>query len=742
MTKEEIKKIILEKYPDIEFKNMYFLNEKMIEEFSLDVVALKLSQLDNEHAFKLVFKLDIFSTSSCIKDMIKYIVVNNIDYFSDDIVNINADGNIIKEYVRLYRLNDFDIQCLKTIEKLNIENNKDKDYRFLNFDINYYNELIIIQKLYKEGKIKYNDILPFIEFTFELLKNNVIREIGNYDVKYDNYINEVISHLLVGNISPNNFYDSMNNYNRINNLLIVSKFGKLMYMLANNPINLVFSINGKQIRNIYNEFCNINGLDKIKEIFTEEELMTIFISMSSLLGSDNVIKIIRHLPKDDIKIRRLFNAFKKIDLSKIKVDNKKILYNTNFINFFMGNNLNEPNSLLNLIYDGKTILSDKLESIYAYWDILDNRYKLQPLKTRLAFLEENLNTTNVMLNPDEYKLEGEIINSYYDNKKFQNLKSLDLIEEIRRVYAMMKHNYQKTIPYVNGEYDGFYYETILAGDPSLFMMGSSTDNCFKIGGDADNFVKYCAADVNGRVLAIKDKKGSVVAMAPMVRNGNLIICNSIESNMVKNETFMKKMFEVLEAAGNRILSISNREELMQDSIKALVVGGYKNEISKFGKYMAVTYGDINENCLLPLEQGLYVNMGSFDYTNYIISSVDNLELRMLRSFYPNIRYEDPRKEVLEVEKEYIDDNVKKIISSIYYEKHQKILDFTNVLQVVFNEDWFILVDNNYNIISCIVSTDPRAVLEYKEYLSLTSEYVSHYDSEGHIKDDAKYNYGR
>ena len=513
-------------------------------------------------------------------------------------------------------------------------------------------------------------------------------------------------------------------------------------MLANNPIEIISSINSKQMRNIYNDFSNTKGLEKIKDIFTKEELMAIFISMSVLLGNDNVVKIVRHLPKDDVKVRRLFNAFRKIDLSKIKVEDRKIIYNKDFINFFMGDNLEEPNSLLNLIYEGKTILSDKLEEIYAYWDILENRYRLQPLKTKLAFFEESFNTTSVVLNPSEYKLEGKIINSYLDNKKFQNLKNLDLIEEVRKVYSGMKHNYQKTIPYVNGKFGDFYYETLLANDPSLFIMGSSTDNCFKIGGDADSFVKYCAEDVNGRVLAIKDKRNSVVAMVPMVRNGNLIICNSIESNMVRNETFMKKMFEVLEEAGNKIIDISNNEEQGQDSIKAIVVGGYKNEVSRFGKYRAITYGDINENYLLPLKSGLYVNMGSFDYANYIISSVEDLDLSLLRSFYPSVRYDDPRMGVLEIEKEFIDENVKKVISSIYYEKYREILDVTGIIQVIFNEDWFILVDNNYNIISCIVSNDPRAVLEYNEYLALTKEYVSHYDNEGHIKDEAKYNYGR
>ena len=44
----------------------------------------------------------------------------------------------------------------------------------------------------------------------------------------------------------------------------------------------------------------------------------------------------------------------------------------------------------------------------------------------------------------------------------------------------------------------YYYETLKANDPILFMMGKSSNCCFKIGGDADSFVKYCANDPNGR----------------------------------------------------------------------------------------------------------------------------------------------------------------------------------------------------------------------------------------------------
>ena len=55
---------------------------------------------------------------------------------------------------------------------------------------------------------------------------------------------------------------------------------------------------------------------------------------------------------------------------------------------------------------------------------------------------------------------------------------------------------------------------------------------------------------------------------------------------------------------------------------------------------------------------------------------------------------------------------------------QKIIDFYNVDRVMFNEDWFIVVDKTYNITSCIVSKDPRAEKEYNEYFELAKEYCS------------------
>lgn len=736
MNREQINLYIKENYPNIILKNQYFLEEMVLQDFSLDFIITKLSSLEGRDAFLLYMNLYQQGNIDSINEMIKYILKNNFEYFVQDDSAIYSEEKIIKEYTRMYSSENHSVDKLKEIEILNIQ--KNQNFNFSNLDINYYNELIIIQKLYKEKKIKYNDIIPFVELTFELLKLHLIKIEGNYENKYNSYLNEIISHLLIGNIAPDIFYTCIKDYHKIKNLIVFSKFGNIIPKLNNLPLDILGVLKGKQIKNIYEFLVKLPVIDKLKNDYNYQDIINIIVNMTSLIDYENVDNIIKHLPNDKTKVDRLFTAFLNIDLTKVKVEDNKIIFNQDFIKMFMGDNLEEPNNLLNLIYEGKTNLNDKLEFIYSYWDLLEERYNNQHLKTKLAFLEEVLKVNQVVLNPDEYLLEEGIINSYYDNPKFQHLKNINLIEEIREEYKKMKHNYQKTIPYVKGEMDGYNFETLKANDPNLFITGTSCDCCFKIGGDADSFVKYCAHNPNGRVLTIKNKRGNIVAMVPMVRNGNLILCNSIESRLINNDEFMKKMFEILEEAGNKILQISNQAEEKENSIKAILVGSYKNDISKFEKYRAVKYGEIDDICLYPLDKTIYTNMGGFDFNNYIISSISNLNYNELRSFYPTTMYNEPRNEAIELEKEHITDKVKKLISSIAFESNNDILDFTNIEKIIFNEDWLIIIDKKYKISSYIVSKEPRAIEEYQEYLRLAEEHCNYYDEDGKLIENYYY----
>ena len=78
------------------------------------------------------------------------------------------------------------------------------------------------------------------------------------------------------------------------------------------------------------------------------------------------------------------------------------------------------------------------------------------------------------------------------------------------------------------------------------------------------------------------------------------------------------------------------------------------------------------------------------------------------------------------------------INKIYYEKTLGVLDLSHALKIIYNKDFFILINDDYSIISCIVGNDPRALNEYNEYLSLEKEYASYFDKDGHVKEEAYY----
>ena len=723
-----IKEQILEVYPSISFKNEFFLSddnrEKILSDFTLEDIAFRLSQLDKDSAWKLNMYLYYYGTPNSERNIIKFLVKNDISYFKDGDSNIYQYVNLIKQFEKIASDIDFSIDDLKRYISDNDQNNGDKE--FYEFDISHFMVVVIIQKLYKEKKINVDDFKEFIDFVRERLKKKIISIYGNYDSKYDGYVSDFISYLISGKISLANYYDSNYSWNPLLYLMVKAKFG-FVNGIDNLPIDVVMALNSKKINSMCEKIMSRN----IKR-FNRDRIMRIVINMCAMLGEHNVDNIINSLPNDEKKVYNLLAAFNNdVDISNILVVDRKIILNENFIKFFMGNKMNDPTSLLNLIYDDKTTLSAHLENLYYSFNELYDRYKNQTKLTKKAFFENFFSNSKVAFNPDEYMLEGPIINSYFDNRQHQSLKPIDFVKGVRDSYKVMKHNYQKTIPYVSGTCDGYSFETLKANDPTLYSLGASTDCCFKIGGQADSFVKYCAEDVNARVVVIKDNNNRIVAMIPMIRNGNLIVCNSIESIHVKNNTIMSKMFEILEIVGERIIDVSSKNEDNENRIQAILCGNYKNNIEQFNKYDGIKiYGMSDFNRLYPLKDGVSCNLGIDANGFYCIKKTVDFEFSSSKSFIPSTLYEDPRSKPYELEIDSLDDNmlfiIQQKIDAISFESGYGRVDLKKATMVIFNEDWYIVIDNKNNIYSSIVGNDQRALLEYNEFLDLERQYYSEY----------------
>lgn len=721
-----IKEEILKMYPYIEFKNEIFLDDdinKVLRDFSLEDVVFKLCSLESNIAWKLNMYLYYYGTSNIEKSIIKYLVKNNISYFNSDNDDIYKRENLIKEFEKINKAIDYSLDDIKKIMSDNEINNKDK--HFNQYNISHLELIIMIQRLYKEKKISMDDIRPFINFIADVLKENIIKKYGVYDSKYEGYINELISYLISGKISLVDYCNAFDYDNNVLELLICAKFGKVRNVNTLS-LDVIMALKSNRVNYFVDRL-----LDRKIESFDRSRITRIVINMCALLGEVNVDNIIKTLNKDDYKLRNLLFSFDDIDLSNVEVIDRKIVYNEDFIKFFMGNKMTDSTSILNLIYDDNTTLGHNLENLYYSFGDLYSRYKQQNTFNKKVFFEEFFRNSKMCFNPDEYELEGDIINSYFYNRKHQSLKPIDFVKGVRDTYREMKHNYKKSIPYVKGEMFGYTYETLKANSPEVFSVGADTGCCFKIGGQSDSFVKYCAKDKNARVLVVKNKDGKVVAMSPMIRNGNLVICNSIESINVNSNVFMEKMFQILESASSQIIDISMNYEGFVNGIQAVLCGNYKNFIEQFDRYKSLDIREITDfaRCY-PLADVINCNLGMDANGYYYIKSIPGFDFDMARSFDPEFSYKDPRNIPTKLEIDCLGDEeklaIQKKIDAIAFEAGSIRVSLDNALIVIYSDDWYVVVDNNYEVYSAIVGSDPRAYYTYIEYLEVEREYCSNY----------------
>ena len=119
---EELKKIVQEQ--NIKINNQYFLDEKVLEDFSIETIINKLLMLGRGEAFKLYMNMYQYGNTDAIIDMFKYIIENNFNYFKSEDKKTFSTENIIKEYTSLYSREEHNINKLKQIEVLNISNVK------------------------------------------------------------------------------------------------------------------------------------------------------------------------------------------------------------------------------------------------------------------------------------------------------------------------------------------------------------------------------------------------------------------------------------------------------------------------------------------------------------------------------------------------------------------------------------------------------------------------------------------
>ena len=669
--------------------------------------------------------------NSLYRQMLVYIIKNNIGLLSEikDIKYIYKDEQLMmKTIVDLY---------FKSLDETKIELDLDyfnntEDTLLSGFNENYIRNVFYIRKLYEKKLVKFGDLKNFIDFHMNYLRKAIIEVNGNYNASYDKLLYNLTISLINGDLDIKK-YINLSMFN-LNSYILNDMYDSNIenhYLTHKIPLMIIATISPKKVKTMYKIFSKYS----YKSDYSYGQMIMFFIRLSALIGEDRADNIIRHLPEKKYQFDNLYNCICNFNLDVIKFSGNNIVYNEDFIKYFMGSDLKQTQSALNLIYKNEFLLNRDLDKVYDNFDELFSRFKRQNHFTLLKFIDEEFKKTDFILNPDEYKLEWDIINAAVKDKSFIHLNDDEVIKKVRKTYKDMRHNFKKNIPYVEGAYKDYTYCTLKANDPTIFALGACTFCCFKIGGEASLLLEYIAKREDGRILVIRDKENKICTMIPMVRNGNLVLCNSIESRQSKNKKFMNDMLSILKFFSSKVIEISKKSEAKREQILAVLCGNYKNQLEDYSGYEKIdTTGYTSKLVAVGDKYNILgSNLGYSAGDFYIIEKSEDFDkITEKNLFVPSILYEDDFC-VREVELDMISEEEKayaqRVIDSINYKLNNKLVSINDFIILAYSDEFYVAINKDYTISHGFISPNIKVKNEYLEYLKLMREYSSYFNKD-------------
>ena len=476
----------------------------------------------------------------------------------------------------------------------------------------------------------------------------------------------------------------------------------------------------------YDQYQKINNkkLNKIIKLFDSKfpgnSDIILCYKMYFILGYDNTIELLNNKfgKIDNVKILQdLFSECNVINVPFKSVNNSyEPNTNEDIVQFLVGDKKDDNITIKRILRGEIDTLIDGFSTLYNNVEEFQSKIgKRLHLNKVLTLLKEN----PYQLLPTEYKftkdIVNDIINSYESTETISNLSEKERIENRKKYvkeacdfyHTYLENRTLSAIPRVFGKTeDDYSYEVLRLNDPTILTLGYKTGCCFRLNGQSKEFLQYCSESPYGRVIVIRNQFNEICAMIPIIRNGNVIAGNSIESNSKGNNN---KIYDALKAAYDEIIQVTIENE--EDPVIACTVTNLHNNCSStmaFGK-------DI-----FPIRDHEF-------YTNYtkkpfIVSKQREKTHRDFRSYHPRTLYYDDRPPILISSfwsnnltlKEEISNRIRSVNYKLGYPSSAEWFS----TYVACSDDWYLKISiDEYGE---YLTTDPRAKEEYymvKTYVS-------------------------
>ena len=401
-----------------------------------------------------------------------------------------------------------------------------------------------------------------------------------------------------------------------------------------------------------------------------------------------------------------------IDVKKISVPNEEL---TTFL--FGGE---KENSAMASILNGSS-KELYLNFSYFYQNFVYYYKELQGNVSRKrveALLKDRFLTFDPVYPNIKRDVVDDMIKSFH-NKYIYNDYSDKQIENLNYAFyeENISHQISSSIPQIQVYNENYTVSVLAKNDPKVLVMGYRTNNCFRINGDASVLFKKVIASRHCRVVSVSRAKDDDIAMAIIIRNGNVIVAQGIEiSQSYQNMIDRKNIYLTIEMLMKQLMNEMNENK---DEIVAAIIGCSNANVSDFNsKFLPFRVTPILD------KDQFSTYYDGFHFPQCLISVKENASLSDIKLFTPTFEYFDQREEVLYLKSDdysYVRNLVNQRLMAISYFADTQMRrirrqSMYNVKEIYCNADWYLIVFENGEIEGTYLDKDPRAKEEYEFYL--------------------------
>ena len=467
--------------------------------------------------------------------------------------------------------------------------------------------------------------------------------------------------------------------------------------------------------NSLSEYLSEETLWKLRRraTYQEHEYQEIAYKLYQVFGFNNAIELLSQ-KYGQINYEQIHFIVKDLEPAALTPTEKQI-----FSSFIFGDKKDYTTPIRQML-NGRGI------ELFLNFDYFHNNlsYFIKKLGTKIkvdrlmVLLKERFLTSDPTTPEITGELKEDIISSYYHKYSATETTSDKVVDINTDVYInKLRNKYSSSIPRIPlQETPEITPELLKLSDPRNLTHGYRSGNCFRVNGDASILFSKFLDSEHMRILSFSTPEYKDYAMVLLMRNGNVLIAQGIEtSKWVPPELKGKVLYDLTKQSLKQVMDYMNENG---DEIVGTIIGATNQNVTAYNSQMLpFLVSPILEN--------------SSNYYNGISSYQCLLDLAPTKTTYdmkayePQKRYFDEREEILSRKRNSINMDLERRIISLRYQrtKSEGGFSFYETLlghqeeETICNKDWYITLFTDGTIDSYISeTTDPRAKEEYDREL--------------------------